>query len=590
MTAGTQRSPSPSGSLQVLEGGFDPRDMAAVRRRYLKRWQALKMDRNSFDAHWKELGRVFRPRRPRFNTKSDIARAGSQRNDGIINSTPIRAVNVLSSGMMAGISAPSRPWFRLTIPDPQLAESSNVRLWLDTVEERIRMAFLKSNVYKALQEVYVDLSWVHTAVLFLDEDERDGLRAYVFAPGQYALGADETLRVDTLFRETALTVGQLVRKFGKDAVSPAVQDKWRQGNLEERTSVLHVVEPNLDFVTGRLGARGMPISSLWMELSSTEHNFGILRQSGYREQPFMAPRWMTNSEDTYGTGPAMDCLGDANSLQLFERKKLVAIEKVVDPPMRGSESLRKNGRASLIPGDVTYLEDGANRATFEPAHLVDPRAIQEARLGIAEIEQRLKEGLYNDLFLLMTESDRRDITAREVEERHAEKLEQLGPVLENLQDELLDPLIERAFGILYRRGDLPPAPPELQGVPLRIQHVSILAQAQKLVEAQPIERVVAFVGSLAQASGDPSVFDKLNKENAVEEYANLLGVKASLVNSDDVVQALRQARAQAQQQAQAGEQAVAASTAAKNLGAVDMSRDNVLGRMANVYAGGNAVG
>jgi hypothetical protein len=54
------------------------------------------------------------------------------------------------------------------------------------------------------------------------------------------------------------------------------------------------------------------------------------------------------------------------------------------------------------------------------------------------------------------------MTAREVAERHEEKLLQLGPVMERLQDELLDPLIRRAFGILWRGGYLP-EPPKSSG-------------------------------------------------------------------------------------------------------------------------------
>ena len=50
----------------------------------------------------------------------------------------------------------------------------------------------------------------------------------------------------------------------------------------------------------------------------------------------------------------------------------------------------------------------------------------------------------------MAFSDRRQITAREIEERHEEKLLMLGPVLERLNDELLRPLIDRTFNIMVR--------------------------------------------------------------------------------------------------------------------------------------------
>ena len=124
---------------------------------------------------------------------------------------------------------------------------------------------------------------------------------------------------------------------------------------------------------------------------------------------------------------------------------------------------------------------------------------------IAEVQGRIKQAFYADLFLMMAESDRREITAREVDERHEEKMLMLGPVLERLHDELLDPLVTRVFNIMARAGlfaDIP-LPPALRVEHLQVEFISMLAQAQKAVATGAIERFWQFGGQIAalQARG-----------------------------------------------------------------------------------------
>ena len=165
------------------------------------------------------------------------------------------------------------------------------------------------------------------------------------------------------------------------------------------------------------------------------------------------------------------------------------------------------------------------------------------------------------------------MTAAEVQAKTQDKLVALGPVLMQLNEELFDPLIERTYAIMHRRGMLPDPPPELAGQAINIEYISIIAQAQKLVRTAGIERLAGFIGNLAGAV--PGVLDKFNSDTAVDAYADMLGVPPNVINSNDAVKAIRDAKAKAaaQQQAmanlpnlKAGADAVGsiASTAAAN--------------------------
>ena len=149
------------------------------------------------------------------------------------------------------------------------------------------------------------------------------------------------------------------------------------------------------------------------------------------------------------------------------------------------------------------------------------------------------------------------MTATEVAERHQEKMLVLGPVLERLKNELLDPLIERTFAIMYRRGVVPLPPPQIQGRELKVQYVSMIAQAQKQSGMAALQQAVAYAASLAQGNGE--VLDKVNFDAALEEGLDMLGVPPRVLRSDEET---AQLRAQRQQllQAQAAEAAAKAGT------------------------------
>ena len=49
-------------------------------------------------------------------------------------------------------------------------------------------------------------------------------------------------------------------------------------------------------------------------------------------------------------------------------------------------------------------------------------------------------------------------------------------MLERTNDELLDLLIDRTYAIMDRLGLIPPAPPQLEGVDLRVEYVSLMSQ------------------------------------------------------------------------------------------------------------------
>ena len=103
-----------------------------------------------------------------------------------------------------------------------------------------------------------------------------------------------------------------------------------------------------------------------------------------------------------------------------------------------------------------------------------------------------------------------------------------------------------------RFGLIPQPPEELDGQELKIEYISMLAQAQQMVGLGGIDRLTEFVGGVAQIQ--PEVLDKLDADETIDQYARMLGVPAAIIRSDENVAEMRQQRAEQQQQAQQMEQ------------------------------------
>jgi hypothetical protein len=558
------------------------------RERYERLHASLKSERSSFDSHWRELADWMLPRRARF--WSGDRNRGDKRNQNIIDSTARFAARTLQSGLHAGLTSPARPWFKLSTPDPELAEFHPVKEWLHQVTQRMMVVFADSNLYNTLPIVYGDMGVFGTGAMAVLEDDHDLFRCYQFPVGSYCLATDRRGQVSTFTREYELTVEQLIEEFALvpgtgrrqvdwSAVSPTVKDLWDRGNYHAPVTVLWVITRNLQARSDRLGSRYLPWSSCHIEVGRAKDN-RFLRASGFREFPILAPRWDVTGEDSYGTDcPGMTALGDVRQLQMMQREKAKGIKKQVDPPLVGLPELR-NAKTSLLPGDITYVR--------EPQHGL--RALHEVNINldhlvrdIGETQYRIQRAFYEDLFLMLATADQRmgaaRPTAREVEERHEEKLLALGPVLERTNDELLDPLIDRVYALMDRAGLLPPPPEQIEGVTLKVEYISIMAQAQKLVGVVGQDRFVASVLPMLEAF--PDIRHKLHIDQIVDNYAEMLGVDPRIVRPEDEANAARAEEAQ-QAQAMAGaEQAKLLGGALKDASQAKLGQgtalDNVLG-------------
>jgi hypothetical protein len=548
---------------------------APTRDRLFTRWGQLKSERASWYAHWQELTSYILPRNGRY-FRQDRDR-GYRRHNNIYDSTGTRALRVLGAGMMSGATSPARQWFRLATPDPELNSYDPVKLWLDDVTKRMQRVFQKSNTYNALHQMYEELGTFGTAATILLPDYQSVIHHYPLTCGEYCISTDAKGRVCTLYREFEMTVSQVVKEFGLEKCSVSVQNMYRTGNLDQWVPVIHAIEPRADRDIGKRDAKNMPWGSWYFEVGGEEGVF--LRESGFQYFPALCPRWSVIGGDIYGNSPGMEALGDIKQLQHEQLRKAQAIDYQTKPPLQVPASM-KNRDVETLPGGVSYYDGQSNgiKTAFE-VNL----NLQYLLNDIMDCRERVRGAFYADLFLMLANIPNTRMTATEVAERHEEKLLMLGPVLERLHNELLSPLVDITFTRMVAAGALPPAPQELQGMDLNVEFVSMLAQAQRAIGTNAVDRFVGNLGAIARMK--PDILDKFDQDQWADVYADMLGVDPSLIVADKEVAVLRDARNRAMA---AKEQAAAmqqTSQSVKNMAQAPTGQQNALTDVMNMFSG-----
>lgn len=535
------------------------------RRKAELRHAELMQERASWMLHWKEVSAFMQPMMGRY-VATDTNR-GNKRMQNIYDRTPMGAARTLGAGMMSGVSSPARPWFRLTLADTELREYGPVKQWLHQVTLLLREIFAKSNTYRALQQGYTELGLFGTWADVVLPNFDNVIHHYPMTIGQFALAANDLGVIDTMSREYQMTVAQLVKQFGAANVSSTVKNLYDRHNLDAWVPVVHLVEPNDMRDPRKADARNMRWRSCYFEKAGNRDR-EFLRESGFKRFPVLAPRWEVTGQDIYGTSPGMEALGDSKQLQQEQLRKSQGIDYMTNPPLQVPTQYKDSVRARL-PGGVMYVDNAGPNTGVRTAFDVNLN-LEHLREDIMDVRQRINAAFYADLFRMMIDDPRlQPATATAVAEKHEEKLLMLGPVLERLNNELLAPKIDLTFDYAQEAGILPPPPPELDNVDLNIEFIGVLAQAQRIVAAGATDRLLGAVGTIAAAKGDPSVWDKIDVDQAVDDYGELYGVNPELVVPDEVVAKIREKRAAAAAQQMAAASAPVAADTAKTLSETD---------------------
>ena len=497
----------------------------------LSRFEKLKSQRQNWESHWQDVADYMQPR------KADVTKQrarGDKRMELIFDSSPIQAVELLAASLHGMLTNPSTPWFTLRFKDEDVDGEDEAKLWLQSATDAMYTAFNRSNFQQEIFELYHDLITFGTAAMFIEEDNDDLIKFSTRHINEVFIAENDKGRIDTIYRKFNISARAAVQKFG-DKVSSDITATVKKDPYSE-IDIIHAVYPRDDFNPTKKDKSNMPFESVYIEVKTGNE----LSVSGFKEFPFVVPRYLKASNEIYGRSPAMTALPDVKMLNEMSKTTIKAAQKQVDPPLLVPD----DGfllPVRTVPGGLNFYRSGT-RDRIEPLNIGANNP-----LGLNMEEQRrdsIRSVFYVNQLMMQ---DGPQMTATEVIQRNEEKMRLLGPVLGRLQSELLKPLIDRVFNILLRNNMLPQAPEFLSGRDIEIEYVSPLAKAQKSSELQSIMRAIEILGSLANVA---PVFDYVNFDNLVKHLADIVGVPQKILKSQSQVNAERQQAQQQQQEMQ----------------------------------------
>ena len=492
--------------------------------------------RSNFMGYWQSLHDYFYVESPDLNAAYS---AGSELNTNyLFDSTTLETADVLASGFMNYLTPPSSKWFKLRAKNPILSEDKEISDYLETVEREVFHTLNKSNFYQMMFPSYKASGVYGTSVLLEEEDLETDARFISIPLKQCVLVEDAQGRIAEYYIEFEYTAYQAASKWGEKALSQPMRDELKGRPNKKHKFLLFIGKRNYRDVT-KGDSENMPIEAVWVDVEGRK----IIDEGGYNEFPVMSHRFDKRPFIPWGFSPAMKALPFARLLNAISKTNLRSMMKATDPPIAIPNNafimpFNANPRA-INYYNKNNMESGKDIFPF--ANYGDPNAGLQA---IEYYSQKVKSLMFHDVFLAFNNITKQ-MNNPEIQERINEKMTMLGPAVGRYTGEVLNPIVIRTIGILYRRGKLPPPPDALlQDPSYEIDYVSQLAQSQKRSQLTSLVTALDITGQMAQYA--PDVLDGIDPDKARDEVWDIVGAPVRVLRDDKEIQAIREGRAQQQ--------------------------------------------
>ena len=442
-------------------------------------------------------------------------------------------------------------WFGLRYKETLVNQNDEAREWLEDVTDKMYLAISRSNFQQEVFETYFDLIGFGTACLQIEEDKDDIIRFSSRHIKELYISENSKGMVNCIYRRFKMSAKATVEKFGLENLSSKVQNTFKKSQFED-VELCHVVKPRDMYNPRKEDKQNMPFVSCYFEYDSGH----IISEGGFREFPYVVPRYLKASNEIYGRSPGMNALADVKVLNKMVEVGMKAAAKQVDPPLLVSDDSMLSP-IRMSPGSINYFRSGS-RDTIQPLNI---GANNPLGLNMEEQRRQAISQIFHVDQLLITEN--RNMTATEVVQRNQEKMRILGPVLGRLQSELLQPMIIRIFNIMLRNGLFPEAPEILLNQEVDVEYVSPMALAQRGEELNSIVKGLELFGNISQLA--PTTLDYIDPPGLIKNLIKILGLPATMIRSDEEVQQIAEEKAEAQNQQMQMQQNLAESEMARNV-------------------------
>ena len=534
-----------------------------------------------------------------YGFRSDYEDLGQRKDDDRLNSEPYLAVESFVNGVSQGTAPKDREFFAYELPDDDLMEDNLAQLWLLSCRDEVKELLNRGGFYKAYKEFLRELAGFGSANMVIYDDGVNGACYQTDTVGEYVWGLGRDGKVDTCYRRKLYSVRRIMEEFGDEAPEK-IKTLWDNGNgasADTNWLIYNCIRKRENYNPKGLGLKQTAeYVSFWFldgqQSSTMDGNYSdamsfkdgnkAMKVEYFQTCPLVTARWYAPGNQIYGVGPLTQIIGDAIGLQTMTSREWEAVEKSVAPSMMVPESVRHSGGVNKNADEITFYPGELKPEMIFPLYAgkYDIPALVEAE---EKLVRRIKKALYAEALTAMSElaqnKNAAEITAYLASKIYAEKLDQVGPLLELVGD-VLEHVLERTFQIAYAQGRIAPPPPNVPpGMVMKTQYISFLFQTQKMAQdVAAIMQGTQFIGEISNISPQvaAAVANIPNWEEHIRAYYRGMNINPRLLNDKQTIQQMNQQSAQQAQQQQQVQAAPELAGAAKDLSQADVGGRNLL--------------
>ncbi len=510
----------------------------------VKQYEHLKGDRGTIESHWQECREYSHPERSNFTT---TPQPGQKFGQQIVDSTAAQASITLAGFLHGMLTNPTTQWFDLSTGDEELDRDDDVGPFLQKTAKTIHHTLNNSNFQTEVHEVYLDLNEIGTVGLFIDEDDEYDVRFSARSVSGFVIEEDHKEKIDIAIRSFRWNAKQIAQSFGAKGLPQKIMDALER-NAPETFEILHgIYKRDTTALTPDMKKfpKGFPIASQYVLKDSKEELF----LSGFPEWPMPIPRWSKTAGEKYGRSCLMSSLPDVKMVNKMMETTLRGAQLTSAPPLQAPDD-GFLGPVKTGPWATNFYRSGTTDR-IEPIIRGDMR-VDFGYQMVEDVRNRIRSAFFIDQLKLIQGPQ---MTATEVNARVEEAMKLMGPILARQQSELLQPLIDRVFGILIRRKkiEFPEAiKRKLGGKDLSVRYSSLVARAQRMSEGTDINRAIAAAAPFFQM--DPRSVQIIDADESIRRVFAIYGLPMTMMRTREELEQLREQAAQAEMQAKVDQQ------------------------------------
>ena len=468
------------------------------------RHEAARARRAQWESLWQESYEFALPQRQGFGA---AIRPGENRMERLYDGTALDAVEQLAASLLGNLMPPWTQWFGLKPgPDMDPAKAEALAPVLEKAARTIQAHFDRSNFVVEIHQCFLDLIVGGTASFFIEEAEPGAFSAFRFTAvplHQIVLEEGDKGLLDAAYRNLSLTVPQIQARYQNAKLPPDIL-RATEKDPQQKFSVLEAIVPD-------------GYSSLYTALLIDEGKEPVvLKQVRMADTPMIGFRWLKSPGEVYGRSPVMKALPDIKTankvVELILKNASIAVTGIWQAD---DDGVLNPANVELKPGSIIPKAVGSQG--LKPLEM--PGRFDISQIVLDDLRSRIRHALLADKLVPVTS---RRMTATEVLERSAEMALLLGATYGRLQTELMTPLVQRAYAILRRRGEVPDV--NIDGRLVTLDYRSPLARAQGQRNVQN----TLFWLEAVQAMG-PQALGAVNLPQAARVLGDALGVPSDLI-------------------------------------------------------------